>query len=52
VYLICWLQARPGFWDVIGRAKFDAWASLGTMNKHQAMQVFILPHPDPGFFSE
>lgn len=34
-------QARPGFWDVIGRAKHDAWASLGSMDREQAMQGYI-----------
>ena len=33
------LQARPGFWDLIGRAKHDAWASLGSMGQLEAMQV-------------
>jgi len=34
-------QARPGFWDVVGRAKHDAWASLGSMDREQAMQGYI-----------
>lgn len=32
---------RPGFWDVIKRAKWDAWARLGNMSKEEAMQRYV-----------
>lgn len=32
---------RPAFWDVVKRAKWDAWARLGTMARHQAMQAYV-----------
>uniref|UniRef100_A0A336LZ72 CSON008872 protein n=1 Tax=Culicoides sonorensis TaxID=179676 RepID=A0A336LZ72_CULSO len=34
-------QARPAFWDVVGRAKYDAWMALGNMTKEQAMQNYV-----------
>jgi diazepam-binding inhibitor (GABA receptor modulating acyl-CoA-binding protein) len=32
---------RPGFTDVVGRAKFDAWAKLKGVSKEQAMQSYV-----------
>ncbi|XP_061447108.1 acyl-CoA-binding domain-containing protein 4 isoform X2 [Rhineura floridana] len=32
---------RPGFWDPIGRYKWDAWNSLGKMTKKEAMAAYI-----------
>ncbi|XP_032091700.1 acyl-CoA-binding domain-containing protein 4 isoform X1 [Thamnophis elegans] len=33
---------RPGFWDPIGRYKWDAWKSLGKMTKEEAMAAYIM----------
>uniref|UniRef100_A0A8C2DWY5 Acyl-CoA-binding domain-containing protein 5 n=1 Tax=Cyprinus carpio TaxID=7962 RepID=A0A8C2DWY5_CYPCA len=32
---------RPGFWDPIGKAKWDAWNSLGEMQKEEAMAAYV-----------
>jgi len=32
---------RPGFTDIVGRAKFDAWKNLEGTSKEQAMQNYI-----------
>jgi len=32
---------RPGFTDLVGRAKYDAWAKLKGTPKEQAMQQYI-----------
>ncbi|XP_030898260.2 acyl-CoA-binding domain-containing protein 4 [Melopsittacus undulatus] len=32
---------RPGFWDPIGRYKWDAWNSLGRMSKEEAMEAYV-----------
>lgn len=32
---------RPGFTDLVGRAKFDAWKDLEGTSKEQAMQKYI-----------
>lgn len=32
---------RPGFSDMIGRAKFDAWAAIKGTGKDAAMQRYI-----------
>ncbi|MFZ4651484.1 MAG: acyl-CoA-binding protein [Rubrivivax sp.] len=32
---------RPGFTDMVGRAKFDAWAELRGQSTDQAMQAYI-----------
>jgi diazepam-binding inhibitor (GABA receptor modulator, acyl-CoA-binding protein) len=32
---------RPGFTDMIGRAKYDAWASLQGTSKEDAMQQYV-----------
>lgn len=35
------LVPRPGFWDPIGRYKWDAWHSLGKMSREDAMSAYI-----------
>ncbi|XP_075436543.1 acyl-CoA-binding domain-containing protein 4 [Ascaphus truei] len=32
---------RPGFWDPIGRYKWDAWSRLGGMSRQDAMRSYI-----------
>lgn len=32
---------RPGMFDMVGRAKYDAWAGLKGMSKESAMQAYI-----------
>ncbi|XP_053215638.1 acyl-CoA-binding domain-containing protein 5 isoform X1 [Podarcis raffonei] len=32
---------RPGFWDPIGRYKWDAWSALGDMPKEDAMIAYV-----------
>jgi diazepam-binding inhibitor (GABA receptor modulating acyl-CoA-binding protein) len=32
---------RPGFTDMVGRAKFDAWDGLKGTSKDEAMQQYI-----------
>lgn len=32
---------RPGFTDMVGRAKFDAWAALAGTSQDAAMQQYI-----------
>ena len=32
---------RPGLFDVVGRAKFDAWAGQKGLGKETAMQQYI-----------
>lgn len=34
-------ERRPAFWDVISRAKWDAWNRLGEMPKEVAMQKYV-----------
>ncbi len=33
--------SRPGFTDMVGRAKYDAWAKLKGTTKQSAMQSYI-----------
>lgn len=35
------LVPRPGFWDPIGRYKWEAWNSLGKMSREEAMSAYI-----------
>lgn len=35
------MGARPAFWDVIKRAKYDAWKKLGDMPKATAMAKYV-----------
>ncbi len=32
---------RPGFTDMVGRAKFDAWAAVKGKSKDDAMQDYV-----------
>ncbi|MEO7495537.1 MAG: acyl-CoA-binding protein [Massilia sp.] len=32
---------RPGFTDMVGRAKFDAWDGLKGVSKEDAMQQYV-----------
>jgi acyl-CoA-binding protein len=32
---------RPGFFDMVGKAKFDAWEALGDMTSDAAMQEYV-----------
>ena len=32
---------RPGFMDIVGRAKYDAWAKLKGISQEDAMQQYI-----------
>ncbi|MBY0238892.1 MAG: acyl-CoA-binding protein [Burkholderiaceae bacterium] len=33
--------SRPGFTDMVGRAKYDAWANLKGTSKEEAQQQYI-----------
>uniref|UniRef100_A0A8B9HCC2 ACB domain-containing protein n=1 Tax=Astyanax mexicanus TaxID=7994 RepID=A0A8B9HCC2_ASTMX len=33
---------RPGFWDPVGKAKWDAWNELGDMSQEEAMGAYHL----------
>ena len=32
---------RPGMFDMVGRAKYDAWAALKGMSPEKAMQAYV-----------
>ncbi|XP_068161377.1 acyl-CoA-binding domain-containing protein 4 isoform X2 [Antennarius striatus] len=32
---------RPGFWDPVGRYKWDAWSRLGEMSRERAMEEYV-----------
>ena len=32
---------RPGFTDMVGRAKYDAWAAVNGKTKDEAMQEYV-----------
>ncbi|EJU06071.1 acyl-CoA-binding protein, partial [Dacryopinax primogenitus] len=34
-------STRPGMWDVLGRAKWDAWAKHRNMDSHAAKQLYV-----------
>uniref|UniRef100_A0A2S2PX71 Acyl-CoA-binding domain-containing protein 5 n=1 Tax=Sipha flava TaxID=143950 RepID=A0A2S2PX71_9HEMI len=34
-------QPKPSFWDVVNRAKWQAWDSLGNMSKEKAMEEYV-----------
>ncbi|XP_045508166.1 acyl-CoA-binding domain-containing protein 5 isoform X1 [Colias croceus] len=34
-------KPKPGFWDVINRAKWEAWMKLGNMSKEDAMKAYV-----------
>ncbi|XP_050980789.1 acyl-CoA-binding domain-containing protein 4 isoform X2 [Labeo rohita] len=33
--------SRPGFWDPVGRYKWDAWNQLGDMSRENAMAAYV-----------
>uniref|UniRef100_A0A3B3RGY7 Acyl-CoA binding domain containing 4 n=1 Tax=Paramormyrops kingsleyae TaxID=1676925 RepID=A0A3B3RGY7_9TELE len=33
-------RSRPGFWDPVGRYKWDAWSRLGEMSSEAAMTAY------------
>ncbi|XP_041029370.1 acyl-CoA-binding domain-containing protein 5-like isoform X1 [Carcharodon carcharias] len=33
--------SRPGFWDPVGRIKWDAWKALGNLSKKDAMMTYV-----------
>ncbi|XP_034717252.1 acyl-CoA-binding domain-containing protein 4 isoform X2 [Etheostoma cragini] len=33
--------SRPGFWDPVGRYKWDAWRRLGEMSRERAMAAYV-----------
>jgi len=33
--------SRPGMFDLVGRAKYDAWSKLRGMNQPQAQQSYV-----------
>ncbi|XP_047444923.1 acyl-CoA-binding domain-containing protein 5A-like isoform X2 [Mugil cephalus] len=37
----CNIPRPAGFWDTRGKAKWDAWSSLGNMSKEEAMKNYI-----------
>lgn len=32
---------KPGFWNVVGKAKWDAWSALGSMASRDAMEKYV-----------
>ena len=32
---------KPSFWQVIPLAKYEAWKSLGNMDKEEAMRLYV-----------
>ncbi|XP_019899738.2 acyl-CoA-binding domain-containing protein 5 isoform X8 [Esox lucius] len=37
----CNIPRPRGYWDTAGKAKWDAWNSLGNMSKTEAMQAYV-----------
>uniref|UniRef100_A0A3B5BJX1 ACB domain-containing protein n=1 Tax=Stegastes partitus TaxID=144197 RepID=A0A3B5BJX1_9TELE len=37
----CNIPRPSGFWDTRGKAKWDAWSSLGNMTKEEAMKNYV-----------
>ncbi|XP_041751520.1 acyl-CoA-binding domain-containing protein 5 isoform X2 [Coregonus clupeaformis] len=37
----CNIPRPTGYWDTAGKAKWDAWNSLGNMSKEEAMQAYL-----------
>ncbi|XP_040910403.1 acyl-CoA-binding domain-containing protein 5-B isoform X2 [Toxotes jaculatrix] len=37
----CKIPRPSGFWDTRGKAKWDAWSSLGNMTKEEAMKNYV-----------
>lgn len=34
-------SAKPSFWDIVNKAKWEAWKSLGNMPKEEAMEHYV-----------
>ncbi|XP_063371090.1 acyl-CoA-binding domain-containing protein 5 isoform X4 [Cydia amplana] len=34
-------KPKPGFWDVVNRAKWESWNKLGNMTQTEAMQAYV-----------
>lgn len=34
-------KPKPGFWDVVNRAKWESWNRLGNMTRDEAMQAYV-----------
>lgn len=34
-------QKKPPFWDIVGKAKYDSYKSLGNMPKERAMELYV-----------
>ncbi|CAG4957970.1 unnamed protein product [Parnassius apollo] len=34
-------RPKPGFWDVVNRAKWESWNKLGNMTKEEAMHAYV-----------
>uniref|UniRef100_A0A2H1WZ86 SFRICE_029184 n=1 Tax=Spodoptera frugiperda TaxID=7108 RepID=A0A2H1WZ86_SPOFR len=34
-------KPKPGFWDVVNRAKWESWNKLGNMTKEEAMKAYV-----------
>ncbi|CAG9134207.1 unnamed protein product [Plutella xylostella] len=34
-------KPKPGFWDVVNRAKWESWKKLGDMSQDEAMQAYV-----------
>lgn len=34
-------ESKPGFWDVVKKAKWEAWDNLGQMSKQEAMESYV-----------
>ncbi|XP_048001825.1 acyl-CoA-binding domain-containing protein 5-like [Leguminivora glycinivorella] len=50
-------KPKPGFWDVVNRAKWESWNKLGNMSQTEAMQAYVdelhkVPNPSQNQFTE
>ncbi|KAG8039566.1 hypothetical protein G9C98_008209 [Cotesia typhae] len=34
-------QPKPAFWEVVKKAKWDAWMKLGNMSRQEAMNNYV-----------
>jgi len=34
-------QSKPAFWEVVKKAKWDAWTRLGNMSRTEAMNNYV-----------
>lgn len=35
------VSSKPQFWEVVKKAKWDAWTKLGSMDKETAMKNYV-----------